>query len=97
MATKVTAYDMMFGLCLGVAILHFCLIWFGLRNGQTWSLWALTFANLAIIFSFLVAVRDFSVSLAPLRLSDLPPYATIPGFILPFPTVFGWIGLYSGR
>jgi hypothetical protein len=79
---------------LAVAILHFWLVWFGLRNGQPWSLWALTSANLVIIIFFLLAARDFSVRLAPLQLSDLAPYALLPAIILPFAAVLGWIGLH---
>jgi len=91
---KTTVYDMFSGLYLAVAVLHFCLVWFGLMRGQDWSIWALTFSDLAIIAFFLLAARNFSVHLAPLGWRDLMPFTMVPGIILPFATVLGFIGIY---
>ena len=93
LAAKVSIMDMIFGLYAAVGILHACLVWFGLRNGQAWSLWALAASDFVIIFFFLLAAKNFSATLAPLRFSDLAPYALVPGAILPFATVLGWVGL----
>ena len=93
MMTKISVYDMISGLYLAVAILHFCIVWFGLRQGNAWSLWSLTLSNVAIILFFLIAARNFSANVTPLRFSDLAPYALLPAFILPFAVFLGWIGL----
>lgn len=91
---KTTFYDVITGLYLAHAILHFCLIWFCLMRGQTWSFWALTFSDLAVIGFYLLAARNFSTHLAPLKFGDLMPFATVPGILLPFAVIFGYIGLY---
>lgn len=93
MVTKVSVYDMISGLYIAIAILHFCLVWFGLRNGLAWSLWALTFSDIAVVAGYLLATYHFSNNLTPLRFGDLAPYATLPALILPFATLLGWLGL----
>ena len=91
--TKVTIYYMLSGLYLAVAILHFCLVWFGLRSGQPWALWALTFANLSIVLLFFFGVRYFSTHVTPLSLGDLYPYVLLPAVVFPIASVLGWIGI----
>lgn len=91
---KTTFYDVITGLYLAHAILHFCLIWFCLIRGQTWSFWALTFSDLAVIGFYLLAARNLSTHLAPLKFGNLMPFATVPGILLPFAVIFGYIGLY---
>ena len=91
--TKVSVYDVISGLYLAVAVLHLCIVWYGLRMGLSWSLWALTFADLAIFGYQLMAARNFSFNITPLNLSDMFPYVLIPGLILPVATILGWIGL----
>ena len=90
---KVSVYDMLSGLYLAVAILHFPIVWLGLRQGQAWSLWTLTAADLAIVLLFALAVHHYSAHLVQLRITDLFPYVLVPAFILPFAAVLGWIGL----
>lgn len=91
---KTTVYDMITGLYLAYAVLHLCLVMFGLMHGERWALWVLTFSDLAIIFFYLVAARNFSRHLAPLKFSDLMPFATVPGIVLPLASALGFFGLY---
>jgi len=95
MSTKIAIYQMYFGLYCAIAILHFFIVWFGLKCGHSWALWALTASNFAVIFFFILGARYFSQQLTPLYFKDLPPYATIPGLLLPIATVLGWLGLHS--
>src|SRR5574341_331754 len=83
LATRVLAYDMLGGLYLCAAILHFCAVWFGLREGRAWALWALTLADLAIVAYYLIAGRLFSAAVTPVTLGDMHPYALFPALILP--------------
>ena len=93
MVTKISIYQLHFGMYLAVAILHFCLVWFGLRHGHAWALWALAASDVAIVFFFLMAVRTFSTQLTQLHFGDLPPFIYVPGMILPFAVILGWLGL----
>ena len=92
-ATKISVYDVIAGLYLAVAILHFCIVWYGLRLGFSWSLWALAMADLAIPVYQYLAARNFSVNITPLNLSDFFPYVLVPALILPVALILGWLGL----
>ena len=90
---KLSVYDVISGLYVAVAVLHFFIVWYGLRMGFSWSLWALTFADLAIPAYQYLAARNFSVNITPLHLSDFFPYVMVPALILPVAFILGWLGL----
>jgi len=89
----VTMLNVFGGFLICLAILQFCLVWFGLREGHTWALWALSLADIAVVIHFwALVVLPFARSF-PLGLSDLPPYALYLTVAVPIAAVLGWVGL----
>jgi len=73
-------------LCLSVA-------WFGLRQGQTWALTALSVAGILALGFWVLALLPYARSGIPLTIGDLPPFMWIPALSILPAIIFGWIGL----
>lgn len=52
----VTLLNLFGGFLICLAIAHFCLVWFGLRAGHQWALWALAISDLAVVVHYWVLV-----------------------------------------
>ncbi len=77
---------------LGLGILQVALAWFGLRAGQSWALWGLTLAGLAMVPAIGISIAPFSRVGAMPGLGEMPPFITAL-VLIPIAAVLGWIGL----
>jgi hypothetical protein len=67
------------GFLVSLAIIQFGLVWFGLRNGQSWALWTLAIGDLALAVQYWLVV--------------MPPYAIYASVAIPIATLLGWLSL----
>ncbi len=77
---------------LGVGILQVALSWFGLRSGQSWALWSLTLAGLAMVPGIWISIGPYARAGAVPGIGEMPPFITIL-VLVPIAAVLGWIGL----
>ena len=78
--------DLGCALWLAFGIFQLGVVWFGLRQGQTWAWWTVVAADLAQLIGWVLYAVQSGDRGAPLFL-----YALV--FILPA-TVLGWLGLH---
>jgi hypothetical protein len=90
----VTMINLFGGFLICLAIIQFCLAWFGLRSGYRWALWALAAGDLAMVVHYWVFVVPPFARSFHLGFSDLHPYALYPMIAVPVATLLGWIGLH---
>ena len=81
------------GFLICLAITQICLVWFGLRNGYMWALWALAISDLAVVVHYWVIVVPPFARSFPLGMSDLHPYVLYPMIAVPIATILGWLNL----
>jgi hypothetical protein len=67
-------------------------VWFGLREGQVWALYALTIADLATLPYWAAMIQTYVRQSAPLSAGDVPPLFTSL-LLIPIAAILGWIGL----
>ncbi len=89
----VTMLNLFGGFLICLAIAQFCLVWFGLREGHLWALWALAISDLAVVVHYWVLVVPPFARAFPLGFSDLHPYVLYPMVAVPIATLLGWLGL----
>ncbi len=73
--------------------LHLAITWFGLRQGQSWALAALTVGGLAVLPFYYAALRSYFQRDVNLKFFDVPPFMWVPAALLLPAVVLGWIGL----
>ena len=81
------------GLLFAAGCFHLALTWFGLRQGQTWALVALTLGGVAVLPFWILALRPYFQQGVNLTLADMPPFMWLPAALLLPAVVSGWIGL----
>ena|SRR3990172_3122160 len=77
---------------LSFGVLQMALTWFGLRAGQTWALWTLTVADLAMVPAIWLSLRPYAGVGAIPGFGEMPPFITIM-ILIPIAALLGWIGL----
>jgi hypothetical protein len=81
------------GLLLLAGILFLSVGWFGLRQGQTWALIALSVAGILALGFWVLSLLPYARSGITLRIGDLPPFMWIPALLILPAIILGWIGL----
>jgi hypothetical protein len=81
------------GFMLTAGSFHLVITWFGLRQGQTWALVALTLVGFAVLPFWFLALRPYFRQGVNLTLLDIPPFMWVPTALLLPAVVLGWIGL----
>ena len=89
----VTLLNLFGGFLICLAIAQFCLVWFGLRAGHGWALWALAISDFAVVVHYWAWVVPPFRRVFPLAFSDLHPYVLYPMVAVPIAALLGWIGL----
>ena len=90
----VTLLNLFGGFLICLAIAQFCLVWFGLRAGHAWALWALVISDFAVVIHYWVVVVPPFARAFPLGFSDLHPYVLYPMVAVPIAALLGWLGLH---
>src|SRR6185369_7886003 len=81
------------GLLVTAGCFQLAITWFGLRQGQTWALAALTIGGLVVLPFWFAALRPYFQPDVSLMLFDTPPFIWIPVALLLPAVVLGLIGL----
>jgi hypothetical protein len=89
----VTLLNLFGGFLICLAITQFCVVWFALRGGQIWALWALAIGDLAVVVHYWVLVVPPFARVFPVGFSDLHPYVFYPMLAIPIATILGWLSL----
>lgn len=79
-------------LMCSAGLLVMAIAWFALRRGEMWALVALAVAGFAVVPFYGLMFAPYIRIGAPLVFS-IPPYITVPGFLLIPAVVLGWLGL----
>ena len=86
-------FTIMGGLLFVAGFFLIALTWFGLRQGQTWALAALTIGGMVVFPYWFLALRPYFQPGVNLTLADMPPFMWVPAVLLLPAVVLGWIGL----
>lgn len=81
------------GLLVTAGCFHLAITWFGLRQGQSWALVALTVGALVVLPFWFAALRPYFQPGVDLSLGDIPPFMWVPAALLLPAFILGWIGL----
>ena len=74
-------------------IFQISLVWFGLRQGQTWAFWSLVVGSLAVFPFWFLMFQPYARAGIPLLRWDYPPVILIPTLLFLPAVILGWIGL----
>lgn len=86
-------FNMLGGMLVAAGLLVMAAAWFGLRQGQTWTLGTLGIAGVVVLPFWWLVFQPYLQAGAPLTFADIPPFIKIPGVLLVPALVSGWIGL----
>jgi hypothetical protein len=81
------------GVLVSFGLLQMAVVVFGLLDRQTWALWVLTFADLAMLPYWVSVLGPYRRMGVRLRLLEIPPILWIPWFVVPVGAVLGWVAL----
>ena len=81
------------GFLLLAGVLFLSVAWFGLRQGQTWALTALSVAGILALGFWVLSLLPYARSGIRLTIGDLPPFMWIPALLILPAIILGWIGL----
>ena len=90
-----TLLNFMMGFMLALGVLLVAVVWFGLREGQGWALWAAVAGNGAmLVFYWLLGVLPAMRALGITNYFDIwHPFALYPTLVVPVAAVLAWVGL----
>ncbi len=89
----VSFMDTMCAYMIAFGLLHLGVVWFALRRGQTWALWTVAIADLAIFPYFVAIVQAYAhFSVPPGDQSFLVAFAVV----IIIATALGWFSLRQG-
>ena len=66
---------------------------FGLKQGHTWALLALTIAGIAAVAFWWIALLPYFRAGIPVGIGDLPPFIWLPSALILPAAILGWLGI----
>ncbi len=91
-AFLVSFMDTMCAYMMAFALLQVAIVWFALRRGQAWALWAAALADLAIL-PYYTAIAQTYVRFGVMGASEFIRGIGIFAALVLVATAFGWFGL----